>query len=352
MAREDQKALINRLFDAGDERLLRAFMVSIQSIKDQINLSAVVAQLERGDINGAIAEMNLDADAFARFELAVVETYNDGGFGTTENLPRVTGPDGSRAVFRWGVRNLEAESWLANHSSMLVSRILDDQRVGIRAALAEGLAEGENPRQTALAVVGRVNRVTGRREGGIIGITSAQERYVANARRELLSGDPEQLRNYLTRERRDKRFDRSIERAIQTKKPIPREMVEKVLARYSDRLLSLRGEMLARTETMTALSKGRDDALRQQIQNGKLQAEDLTKIWHSTNDDRTRHTHRALNGVQLPMDGYFQSPSGSLLRFPGDPEAPASETVGCRCWLEYKIDYIGQVVRRQQLRAA
>lgn len=343
-----EKQFVEALFNSQDEKLLRAFLESVYALRDTIPLNTVIARLERGDINGAMLAMNLDADAYSRFELALAEAYNAGGAGEANNLPMIKGPDGARVVFRWGVRNPEAEAWLTQHSSTLVTRIVEDQRVAIRTALAEGMAQGSNPRETALAVVGRTNRVNGRREGGIIGVTSAQERYIANARRELLSGDKEDLRNYLTRERRDKRFDSQVKRALLQGKPLPKEAVEKIVARYSDRLLALRGEMLARTETMMAIGQSRNDAIQQQIANGKLMAEDVTKIWRATNDGRTRHSHMALNGTQVAMGDYFQTPSGATLLFPGDPNGPTSEVVGCRCWLEYKIDYIGQVVRRQR----
>ena len=128
--------------------------------------------------------------------------------------------EGHRVLFRFGVRNPEAEQWLREHSAQLVTRIVDDQRLAIRTAMTEGLARGDNPRVSALDIVGRVNRVTGRREGGVIGITAAQERYVASARAEVLSGDPEQLRHYLTRERRDKRFDAIVKRALARRMPV------------------------------------------------------------------------------------------------------------------------------------
>lgn len=100
--------------------------------------------------------MHLDTDAFAKLELAIAEAYNTGGAATVENMPRVSDPEGNRVVFRFGVRNPEAESWLRVQSSALVTRIVDDQREAIRTALTEGLSVGQNPRQTALDVVGRV----------------------------------------------------------------------------------------------------------------------------------------------------------------------------------------------------
>ncbi|WP_309086395.1 head morphogenesis protein [Chelativorans sp.] len=340
--------LIAELLATYDERLRTAFLSAIDDIRNAIVLRVVVERLERGDVTGAIEAMHLDPDAFARLELAIAEAYNAGGSSTVENLPRITDPEGDRVVFRFGARNAEAEAWLREHSSTLVTRIVEDQREAIRTALTEGLAEGRNPRSTALDVVGRISRTTNRREGGIIGLTAFQERAVARARQELLSGDRALLHAYLERGRRDRRFDRTVAAAIREGKPIPREMVDRITGRYADRLLELRGEMLARTETMTALGKSRDDAIRQQIIAGKVDAQDVTKVWRSAGDGRVRHTHRILNGKSTPMDGLFQSPSGAMLRYPGDPNAPGAEIVGCRCWLEYKIDYFASVVRRQR----
>mgnify|MGYP001225570711 CR=1 FL=1 len=340
--------IIEELLATYDERLRVAFLSAVDDIRNAIVLRVVVERLEKGDVAGAIEAMHLDAEAFAKLELAIAEAYNAGGAATVENLPKLREPDGNRVVFRWGVRNPEAEAWLRDHSSTLVTRIVDDQREAIRTALTDGLSVGQNPRQTALDVVGRVSRATNRREGGVIGLTAVQAQYVARARQELLSGEPDQRHQYLTRGRRDKRFDRIVTAAIKEGKPISVETVNRIVGRYSDRLLELRGEMLARTETMTALGKSRDDAIRQQIAAGKIMVEDITKVWRSAGDSRVRHTHRVLNGKSVSMDGFFQSPSGAMLRYPGDPQAPGSETVGCRCWMEYKIDHFASVVRRQR----
>ncbi|MFI5409134.1 phage minor head protein [Kaistia sp. UC242_56] len=352
MARRSDRDLIEGLLATQEDAVRAAFMEAIADIVNTVVLKIVVERLERGDIEGALQALQLDAAAFSKLELRLADAYNSGGMATVGSMPKVRDPQGGRVVFRFGVRNLEAETWLREHSSALITAILDDQRVAIRLALSEGLAEGQNPRATALNVVGRVNRVTGRREGGIIGITSAQERYVANARQELVSGDPAQLRAYLGRERRDKRFDRTILGAIKSGKPLDAEMITRIVGRYSDRLLELRGEFLARTETMMALSKGRDDAIRQQIEAGKIRVEDVTKIWRSAGDNRVRHTHRALNGKKVPMEGVFQSPSGAVLRFPCDPRAPISEISGCRCVVSYDIDYFASVVERFKAEAA
>ncbi|MET3648034.1 phage minor head protein [Phyllobacterium ifriqiyense] len=344
------RSIFEQLLDKYDQTLAEAFFQGIDAIKSQITLKIVVERLERGDIAGAVEAMQLEDEAFSALEIALREAYNAGGVSFVENLPKLKDPEGNRVIWRFGVRDYAGEAFLRDHSAQLVTRIVEDQRVAVRQALETGLSEGRNPRSTALDVVGRINRVTGKREGGIIGLTSPQERYIALARAELLSGDVTLLRNYLGRGRRVKRYDSVVLRAISDGKPIPQDMVTRMLDGYSNRLLELRGEILARTETMMAIGTARENAMRQQIDAGKVASQDVQKIWRSAADGRVRHTHRVLNGQAVGFDAAFQSVSGARLRFPGDPDAPVNEISGCRCHLEYKIDYFASVVR--QYRAA
>lgn len=67
----------------------------------------------------------------------------------------------------------------------------------------------------------------------------------------------------------------------------------------------------------------------------------LTKQWVSRNDDKVRPLHRRLHGQVRGHDqDFFRWMSGLRLRFPGDPEAPLSEVIGCRCVLRLK--YVSQ----------
>ena len=332
----------DQLLDKYEPVLKAAFLDAIADIRNHVTLKLLVERLERGDVAGALDVLQIEREAFGKLELAFAEAYNAGGIDLADGL-KLRDPQGQRIVFRFAVRNPEAEAWLAEHSATMVTRIVEDQRQGIRQALTEGLAAGQNPRRTALDVVGRVSRVTGKREGGIIGLTAPQAEYVASARQEIVSGD---LRAYLARERRDKRFDGAVRKALAEGRALDAALVDRIIGRYADRLLALRGEMLSRTETMMALGKSRDDAMRQAIASGKVDPMLVTKRWRSASDDRVRHSHRALNGDEVGFYGAFQSPSGASLRFPGDPDAPIRETSGCRCTLEYRVDYTAQLLRR------
>lgn len=327
------------------EPMLRAaFIEAIDDIRSNIVLRRVVERLERGDINGAVKAMNLDPAAFRPLDEAIRQAFNGGGIATVEQMPVLRDPEGHRFVIRFDVRNIEAENWLRQHSTTLVTNIIADQQEGIRTALTEGLARGDNPTRTALDVVGRLNRVTGRREGGILGLTSQQAGYVASMRERLLSGDPEEMRKVLAMTRRDKRFDRTILAAIRDGKAIPADMVARITGRYSDSLLLLRGETIARFETMASLGQAQEAGYEQAIAKGVVRADQIEGTWHSADDKRVRTTHGdhgGMNGQKVGWKQPFVSPSGARLMFPCDTSqgAGASEVCNCRCWRELKINF-------------
>jgi hypothetical protein len=325
--------------------LRAAFMDAIEDIRSNIVLRRVVERLERGDIIGAIAAMHLEEAAFRPLDEAIRQAFNGGGVATIEQMPTLRDPNGHQIVIRWDARNLAAEEWLREHSATLVRNIIADQQAAIRAALAEGLARGDNPTRSALNIVGRVNRVTGRREGGILGLTAQQAAYVDSARQELLSGDPVAMRNYLERARRDKRFDRTVIKALKDGKPLSADTVGRIVGRYSDGLLKLRADTIALHETFSALGASRDIAFRQQIEAGRVQAQHVTKTWRHTPQEHPRAQHVAMQGQVVPFDQSFTAPDGTLIRYPHAPGTPTRHTIGCKCFAEYRIDFVAQMVR-------
>jgi hypothetical protein len=340
---------IDALLALYEPRLRDAFLRAVQETVDAITLLRVVEALERRDIEAAVRAVGLDPAAFGPLQLAISDAYYAAGMGEAAGI-RARDPDGNRVVFRFGVRDLPTEEWLRTSAATLVTRITDDQVIGLRNSLTAGMARGDNPKTTALDVIGRINRATQRREGGVVGLTSQQAGYVDSARDNLLSGDPARMREYLGLTRRDKRHDRTVLKAIREGRALTREEVSKITGRLADSYLQLRGETIARNETMQAMAKGRDDAIRQAVAAGKIEAETTTKTWRNASDGRVRptHQHGSLGGQTVPLDQPFVSRSGAQIRYPHDPAAPTSETLGCRCWVEYKMDFFARVVRRYQ----
>lgn len=328
------------------EPLLRtAFLEAIDDIRSNIVLRRVVERLERGDINGAVAAMHLDEAAFRPLDEAIRQAFNGGGVAAVEQMPALRDPEGHRFVVRFDARNVEAENWLRQHSTTLVSNIIADQQEGVRTALTEGLSRGDNPTRTALDVVGRLNRVTGRREGGILGLTAQQAGYVSSMRERLLSGDPDEMRKVLAMTRRDKRFDRTIMKAIAEGKALPVDMVARMTGRYSDSLLKLRGDTIGLHETFASLGAAKDNAFRQQIESGKLQAQHVTKTWKHTPQKHPRADHVEMQGQVVQFDQPFVAADGTRIQYPHAPGVPANHTLGCKCLAEYKIDFVARLVK-------
>jgi hypothetical protein len=239
-------------------------------------------------------------------------------------------------VIRFDVRAPRAEAYLREHSAQLVTRIIDDQRQAIRSVLETGLIEGRNPRNTALDIIGRTSRATNSRTGGLIGLSAPQARAVDNARSGLISGDPTAMREYLNLSRRDRRFDSTVRKAIAEGKALSADVVARITGRYSDRLLQLRGETIARTETLGALARSKEEAFRQAIDTGAVQATQVKKVWQATLDNRTRDSHAGVNGERVGLNDRF---SNGLL-YPHEDGAPASEVISCRCSYDHVIDFL------------
>jgi hypothetical protein len=341
-----QRSQILDLLKRFEPELARAFAESVADLRAGVDIAALERALAAGNLEAAIQALRLDTAAFLRLETALAANYSAVGTATAASISALRNPaTGARLFVRFDLRNPRAEAWLREHSSRRIVEIVADQREAVRVIAEAGVRLGDNPRRTALDIVGRINRVTGRREGGVIGLTSTQAQWVANAREELASDDPALLRRYLGRERRDKRFDRAILRAIRDGEPLPADTIRRATERYSDRMLQLRGETVARTEALSGLNAARDEAFRQAVDSGQISRQQVTKVWNATGDSRTRDSHEAMDGQEVPLDQPFETPDGYRLMYPTDSSlgAPAEETIQCRCWLEQRVDFFAGV---------
>jgi hypothetical protein len=335
-----------------DPIVAAAFLDSIEAIKSNIVLKTVVTALDRGDVAAAVRAIQFEPEAFAALELALQEAFNAGGINMVQSLPQLVAPDGTRVLFQFGVRNLIAESILRTQAATLVTNIVEDQREALRIAFESGLSRGQNPTKTALDVVGRVNRVTGRREGGVIGLTARQVEFIERARGSLLEGNVEGMQRYLAMKMRDKRYDRTVLKAIREGTPVDEAMASKIIGRLSDKNLKLRGDTIGLQETRTALFSARDNAIRQQIEAGKIAVQDVTKTWKHNGSENPRIQHIAMAGQSVRMDQPFIAPDGTMLMHPHDPNAPAAHKIGCKCQAIYTINYIAAGLRRYRARTS
>lgn len=343
MARRPTRRQIQREFDLlaakWETELQKAFFAAVSEIASTAELGRIVEALKVGDIDAAIRAIHLDPAAFRILDRAKEAAFEAGGRKTVEYMPALRDAAGQQVVIRFDIRNPRAEQYLRQHSSGLISRIVSEQQTTIRETLETGLRAGRNPRSTALDLIGRLDRTTGRRVGGTIGLSGPQQQAVTRARLAMESGNVQGMERYLGYARRDKRFDATVMRAIKEKRPLSKDMVDRIAGRYSDRLLQLRGETIARTETLQALSSSQDIAYRSAIDSGAIQSHQVKKQWISTTDNRVRDKHRAINGERVGIDDTFSNG----LRYPHQEGAPADQVVNCRCTAQYLVDFLDDV---------
>lgn len=330
----------DQLIDLWDERLRKAFTDAIYQVRNAAEVELIATMLERGDVDGALRAVGLDPLYFRGLEREIEGAFEAGGGDTAKRIPAVRGPDGARVIFQFAIRNPAAEAWLRNHSATLIREIIDEQRGMIRSALSRAMALGVNPRTAALDLVGRIDRATNKRQGGLIGLTSSQEEWVRRYAEDLASDNP---LDALSRTLRDKRFDAMVRKYAALGEPIPADKIKTMVATYRNRALRYRAEAIARTEAMRALHQSQDEAIKQAIERGILKADAVGFVWRTARDARVRDSHKSMEGETVAYGQRFTSGSGAKLRYPGDPNAPASETVNCRCWREPSIDYLAGV---------
>ena len=313
-----------------ESRVLRAFREVIQSVRDQATIQEIVRLLEVGNVDGVIELLQLDEATFEPLEEAIRQAYRRGGRTGAEQIGNIPIEAGTIAA-RFSMGLPTAAAWLADMSSRLITEIVEEQRQMVRERLTVNLARGVNPRQSALDLVGRVND-KGQRVGGFIGLTQRQAQWSANARNELEALDS----NYFTRKLRDKRFDKTVRKAIRDEKPLTAAQVNRMVNAMQRRTLAYRGQVISRTESINALRAGQFEAIRQAAAKGGISLDEVSKSWDATNDARTRLDHLQMEQLYskenaIPFQQAFVAPDGSRLMFPGDSSlgAPGAQTIQC-----------------------
>lgn len=330
------------------KKMRAEFERAIQSVRDSVRIAELERLIAARDIDAIIELLGLDRATFAPLEQAINESYRIGGDYAAQILSPIPVPGVGSVAMRFDMSAPAAVQWLATNSSQLVVEIAEQQRQMIRERLADFTARGVNPRTAALDLVGRVDKTSGKRIGGFVGLTSQQAGWVANARSELESLDA----NYFSRALRDKRFDPAVKAAIKAEKPLTASQINAMITSMQNRTLKYRGDVISRNEAIKALRAGQYQAIRQAMGKGQIDEQDISKDWDATGDTRTREDHLLIEGQKRSFSAPFTFPDGSVAQYPGDDSlgAPGSQTIQCRCKAVYRIDFIGRAVRMQGFR--
>lgn len=279
----------------------------------------IVAQNPPGELADRIATSSAPAaillgieDAAARVASRVVAGYGRGAEAAAAWLDAQIGD----RLISYDAGNARAAAWVRRTALELRGGITSEAREVVRVVLLHGVARGENPVSIA------------RDLHDTIGLTPTQAGHVLTYRRALEEGDAAAA---LARDLRDRRYDRALRRAAAAGEALSSSKIDEMVARYHERYVAFRARTIARTEALAAVHQGADEGLQQAVDAGGVDAARLVHTWLATPGARTRDTHAEMSGQERGHGEPFASPSGALLRFPGDPLAPIEERANCRC---------------------
>lgn len=316
--------LSNRRLQAAidrQERSIReAFLQAIREHGESINMTALSEALEAGDIARAVSLAQITPAKLFALDAAVTAAFISGGQMVREAAPKFA------VSFGFDGRAFRAEQWARQNAANLVVNISNEQADALRVMTQERIAQGVNGRKLAREV------------RSVVGLAPNQIQTVNNVRADLESLSP----NYFSRSLRDKRFDGIVRRAIRDGRPLSQVDIDRITQRYADRALNFRATTIARTESLNALRAGRDEGIRQAIDQGAIAPGATQKVWDSSGDSRVRQDHAIMNGQSVGMNEAFVAPDGSRLMYPGDSSlgAGADQIINCRCIVDYRVDWL------------
>lgn len=303
-----------KLIARAEPRLRDALLNAVMATRKAVDLDELADLIQAGDYEGALDAAARSGAVSLADEYAAV--YATAGKSTAAFLQDVL-----EVTVKFDGVNERAVEFLRAERLRFIREFTADQRAATREALVDAMQRGLNPRETA-----RMFRNS-------IGLTERQQRAVAKYRALLQAGSLEALDRRL----RDARFDRTVRRAVRDKVPLTPEQVDRMVSRYSERYVKYRSVVIGRTEALRAVHSANDESYRQAVDEGVIRLEQVKRKWVTAKDERVRSSHARLNGLVRGLDEGWLADEG-VLRYPGDPDAPASETIQCRCALSTRLD--------------
>lgn len=297
----DPAARIFELIERYEVRLNREFLIMVNQIKDAATLQEIEQLIVSGRLNEAFTAVEAHINRYAG---KINNTFVASAESTADAISAV-------AMIDFDMTNIRAVDIMRRNRLEFVAEFMREQRDATRLAIVDGMSRGLNPRDQA-----RLFRES-------IGLTSRQQQAVVNYRSLLETNSSASL----TRRLRDRRYDRSVMRAVETGKPLTPETIDRMVQRYNDRYIKYRSEVIARTESLSSVHQGNHRMYEQAFEEGVLDPEKTIRKWHTARDPRVRDTHWSMGGQERKVGEPFHSRAGVPLMYPGDRGAPAKERI-------------------------
>jgi hypothetical protein len=293
----------------------------VQWLREQNSIAAIEERILRGDYANAI--VGLDAAA-ATLATEIQAQFVVAGQRASEWLD---GQVADKLIRFDSASPAVAERARANQLELVQGFTLEQNQTTrqiAQRAIVESATLGTNPRRVAQDF----------RDS--LGLTTQQEQWVASYRRALEQGDYLRATEY---ELSSGQADRTLRRLDRDGGTLSPKQIDDYVERYRQNAITYRAETIARTEALRNAHEGADEAMRQAIERGDVEAEQLECTWHAgPNTTDARQDHQAMNDVTVPYGTDFVLPDGTRMSRPGDPRGGAKHTANCRCSMSTAFD--------------
>lgn len=339
-----QARLFAQLIAELEPRIRAGFMAAVTDLSANVNWRELLANLEAGDIEGAIAALNISPAAWQQYSEAVSAAYAASGSAHAAQIRMI----GIGAIgTRFNMLNPRAEQWIREHVGGSITGFVEEQIEVARQTIAAGYRLGKGPRDIATDLVGRV--VDGRRQGGVLGLDTprAERLRIVTEGMKTAEGVKSLVIEHRSgalslRYRVNKATANRILRAYRKGEAVPQ--AERLISerQYKNVLLKDRADTVARTETAAAVLNARDEAFRQTMEQQGIRPDQVVKVWRHGGGPTAHHRpdHYAMGGTEVVgMDTPFVFPDGTAMLFPHDPAGGAKHNINCRCNVEYRVNY-------------
>ncbi|TMQ20912.1 MAG: hypothetical protein E6J91_03210, partial [Deltaproteobacteria bacterium] len=317
------RASMERLLTVIEGQLRRAWIAMIGHLRETNSVAQFAGRMQVRDPGAVLHGIEAAAASFAAAEHnAYVTAGQTAARWLRRQFAKREACDVSKKLLNFDPGDAIAVAWAEQNRLDLIREITREQRMLIRDALIGGAASGVNPRVTAAEI------------RDAIGLTAYQERIVANYRAQL---EASQYAEALARQLSHGQSDRAIAAAARTQVALTQAQIDTAVERYRANWIAYRAGVIARTEALRVAHQGTEELYRQAIARGDLQADQLERTWNTAHDGRVRTSHRVMDAQTVGFGERFRTGDGTELRFPGDPDAPASETAQCRCVVSTRV---------------
>lgn len=291
-----------------ENKLRASWRAAMREISDSNELAALAADISTGNVGALITGID---DAIDSFTSDIAQGYAYAGTRTTREIDALVDQN-----VRFDLADERAVAWMRDNARQIADDLIAEQQQVATRVTQLGMRRG----LSSMEIADDVKRS--------IGLGLAQVDQVETYRQVLEGGDYTRALRY---ELADGRYDASLRRARATGDALDPDRIEDMVDRYRDGWQRSRADNIALNASQEATHAGVDEAFEQAIDDGIVTRAQITQTWVTRDDPKVRPSHRPMHGQTRRLGQPFTSGAGIDLDYPGDPNAPADETAGCRC---------------------